>query len=467
MMKLPVTNESQLTGGGVAEPIDLHETRPRLIRKIRLILTMVGVLTMLLGLMAQEHKATLLLGGLSLLLVGWLWEWILALYRTAGIILLTTILLFLGLELAATAILATITIPSVRGFVAQITDRPNDLVAHYLTLPYYTDQDWAPQYWQELKRALKKTYHPYVIWRSPSYTGRNLSVDEHGIRRTPGADCVPDAYRVFVFGGSSVWGWGSPDWGTIPAYLQTGLQATLDQPVCVVNFGENAYVSTQSLIQLILQLEAGNVPDSVIFYDGVNEVLAANQSGRPIVHQNLAQLAAVFQDPRPPSVRWAHNLNSLQLLQLLTEQLGAYASTSNTYRNIDIDQLADLIAEAYLGNYKIVSSLAQTYHFDVHFFWQPHILFGDKPLTSEEQKMITGLDWVLEMDHKLKNLFTATYKRIEGAAPDYENLHYLVNAFGEVKSQIWLDTWGHVTPPGNELITQAMMKVIHIKRAAK
>lgn len=54
-----------------------------------------------------------------------------------------------------------------------------------------------------------------------------------------------------------------------------------------MNYGENAYVSTQGLIHLILLLESGDVPDMVIFYDGVNDILAASQSWMPIVHQNL------------------------------------------------------------------------------------------------------------------------------------------------------------------------------------
>lgn len=39
-----------------------------------------------------------------------------------------------------------------------------------------------------------------------------------------------------------MWGTGSPDWGTIPAFLQSGLQALKGGPVCVVNFGESGWV---------------------------------------------------------------------------------------------------------------------------------------------------------------------------------------------------------------------------------
>jgi hypothetical protein len=219
-------------------------------------------------------------------------------YRATAIMLLNTLLLLVGLELAATAVLTIAMLPTTKGLLAHITGKPNDLVAHYLALPYYAEQDWSSRYWPEHQLALKKNYHPYVIWRSPAFTGVMLNIDQDGVRKTPGSECRPsDAYKVFVFGGSAMWGWGVPDWGTIPAYLQTELQATHDEPVCVVNFGENAYVSTQSLIQLQLLLESGNVPDVIIFYDGVNEVLAASQTGQPILHQNFAEITSLFQDP--------------------------------------------------------------------------------------------------------------------------------------------------------------------------
>jgi hypothetical protein len=111
-------------------------------------------------------------------------------------------------------------------------------------------------------------------------------------------------------------GMGAPDWGTIPAYLQKHLQAISREPICIVNFAENAYVSTQNMIELILLLEAGSIPDVVIFYDGVNEVLAANQSGRAMLHQNYSDISARFEDAQHPLLKWFRQLNSITLMQL-------------------------------------------------------------------------------------------------------------------------------------------------------
>src|SRR5262249_16388989 len=143
-----------------------------------------------------------------------------------------------------------------------------------------------------------------------------------GIRLTPGAECGANSYKVFTFGGSTMWGTGSPDWGTIPAYLRAHFAASRHGPDCVVNFGESAWVSTQGLIQLMLELQSGNVPALVIFYEGANDVYAAYQSGRA-THQNLNQLAAKLeQSKRPrPFVAWIKSTSSFYLFNRLMAKL--------------------------------------------------------------------------------------------------------------------------------------------------
>ena len=83
---------------------------------------------------------------------------------------------------------------------------------------------------------------------------------------TPGADCSAKSFKVFTFGASEMWGTGSPNWGTIPAHLQKGLEKLRQGPVCVTNFAESAYVSMQGVMMLLMQLRSGNVPDVVLFY---------------------------------------------------------------------------------------------------------------------------------------------------------------------------------------------------------
>jgi lysophospholipase L1-like esterase len=165
-------------------------------------------------------------------------------------------------------------------------------------------------------------YHAFVLFRRGPLQGETINIDQEGIRFTPGADCGPHAFKVFAFGGSTMWGTGAPDWSTIPSYLQMGMNKLKNGPICVVNFGESAYVSTQSVIELMLQLQAGNIPDVTLFLDGVNDIYAAYQSGRAGLHQNFAQVADQFERRGVPKQSRLKELLELSSLYRLAESLG-------------------------------------------------------------------------------------------------------------------------------------------------
>lgn len=381
-------------------------------------------------------------------------------YNSASIMVLNTLLLLIVVELLSTGLVNLIDRPATKKLITRITGQPNDMIVYYQDHSYYAKQNWSSLYWKEFKLASKKTYSPYVIWRSTPFDGTLLNIDPSGYRHTPDAECGPDAYKVYVFGGSAIWGWGVPDSSTIPALLQSGLQSKPGDPVCVMNFGENAYVSTQGLVQLVLLLESGDVPDVVIFYDGVNDILAASQSGMPIAHQNLSEISGLFENHQPAFFSFLESSSAYQLLQMMASQIPVSAKSKTPKSQYDPVILSDQVSEVYLNNYEIVSSLADQFHFEFYFFWQPHILIGNKPLSSEEQNMITGLNWVLNLDPSLIELFQQTYKEIEAATPLHEDLYYLGNMFDSVEESIWIDTWGHVTPEGNQIIADYLIRVL-------
>src|SRR5262249_12276351 len=285
--------------------------------------------------------------------------------------------------------------------------------------PYYFDKSWAAQYWREFASSRQSRYHSYVIWRRAPFTGMTINIDEDGLRRTPGAVCRSDSYKIFAFGGSTMWGTGSPDWGTLPAYLQTAFENLDKRPICVVNFGESAFVSTQSVITLEARLQLGDVPDLAIFYDGVNDIFAAYQSGRTTVHENFESISHKFETDRvePPSLftqlfksSGLHRV-STALANALTG--GAPSPKLMTYETLGVDRgmLTEAILRTYLGNYTIVDALSQKYGFTYVFFWPPHILAGKKILTPDEEALKRNLE------PALARLYQSVYQTIEPLAP--------------------------------------------------
>ena len=379
-------------------------------------------------------------------------------YRAVAILGLNALFLFVGLEVAAR------TAAEVR---ARLTVAPEQLVGEggpRESVSYYSSQDWAQQFWHEFRLARTQQYYPYIGWRRAPFSGKTINIDQRGIRQTPRADCGADSYKVFAFGGSTIWGTGAPDWGTIPAYLQAALARQRDTPVCVTNFGETGYVSTQSVVMLLTQLQSGEVPDVAVFYDGPNDVYAAYQSGRAGVHENFAEVAAQFEGRSgPPASRfaWLRRTHSYSLMDSLVAKLTTSRSAplvkviNYETMGINASALTDSIVRDYLANYRIVESLAREYRFAAFMFVQPIVSMGNKPLTGEEQEIKVRY----EEDEALSRLDTLFYQTIERESPKYQHMHLLTHIFDGYHSSLWIDD-SHVTPVGNELIAERMSELI-------
>jgi hypothetical protein len=394
----------------------------------------------------------LLMAGLMLLLIGVLGKRFVNLYRGVAIIILNTLLLLAFLELGAI-------------IVGKILFRTRQ--THIASLPYYAGQNWAEVYWREAKQAQGVRYEPYVIWKHFPFAGKTVNYNQEGIRQTPGAHCSSDAYTVFTFGGSTMLGWGAPDWGTIAAYVQTELQDRMDKPVCVVNLAEDGYVSTQSLVVLMLQLQSGNTPDMVIFYDGINEVIAAYEAKKPSVHVTLTKIAGRFEQKERPLVTWGKGTRIYTFIQRWAGDLRQWgqrnSSDDSSQRGMENDavELAAAVAETYFGNYKIVHALAEEYNFGYHFFLQPHLAVEGKPLTTDEQKMKS------EIDPMLAVFAEAVYENIALRSRDYEYFRDLTDVFEKEASQIYIDDVGHITPEGNHLVAQEISRKIESRFAER
>ena len=373
--------------------------------------------------------------------------------------MLNTLIVYACFELAAIGVFK----------IASVISKPTtELVGEGLPrekVSYYASQEWAQQYWYESRLSRTRRYYPYVEWRRAPFTGQTIEVDQNGVRVTPGADCRATSFKVFAFGASEMWGTGSPNWDSIPANVQKGLEQRRQEPVCVMNFAETAYVLMQDVIMLLMQLRSGNVPDVVLFYALGSDIYAAYQSGRAGVPHNLAQLAARFETrPEPPTVvDWLRSTYAYALIDRLMGKLTVANPPQRkliTYESmgIDVTQLSDLIVQEYLGYYKIVSALAQEYGFKYFFFLPPRIAVGNKPLTPEEQEMKHNI----EAQVALYKLLVAVYHALERESAKYQNLYSLVHIFDQYASLMWIDP-AHTTPVGNQVVAKSMLDIIQAR----
>src|SRR5262245_52269487 len=114
-------------------------------------------------------------------------------YKTLAILALNGVVIFVALDLGSRALFG------LRHSSTSADEAPDPRAKS----SYYLDKPWAAQYWREFALSRRSRYHSYVVWRRAPFAGTTINIDEDGLRRTPGARCRSDSYKVFTFGSST------------------------------------------------------------------------------------------------------------------------------------------------------------------------------------------------------------------------------------------------------------------------
>ena len=363
-------------------------------------------------------------------------------YSTAATLLINSLICFALVELAA------------RVFTA----RPDHQDVR-TQLPYYEDQAWSEEYWQEFS-SIKRSYRPHTIWRRSEFNGRYINVNENGLRATPQSDCTSAKKTVFMFGGSAMWGEGAPDTKTIPSYLLQEIERKFDDSFCVINFAESAWTSTQSIIALIAEIQKENVPDLVIFYDGVNDANVVLTSGKRFTHANLSEFATRLEGTTVPL--HTQLMRSSQVSRLLYRYVQGKKLDSGQPALVfdkDAATLNEYIATTYVQNHQIVDALAEQYDFDYAFFWQPVIGYGKKVLTPDEDAMLNDANAIrVKLNDQTYDRMQFIHSAYDAIAPVLEPLEHVYNLshlFDDQKKSMYID-FVHVTPEANQMVAAEM-----------
>src|SRR5215469_13370872 len=264
------------------------------------------------------------------------------------------------------------------------------------TADAYAGAGWSAGYFGEFRRAVRVDWKPYVEWWQRPYRGAFVTLDERGLRPTPGEDARDsEAIRILCFGGSTMMGMGARDDRTIPAVLAGRLTAR-GHRVSVTNYGQLGHNSTQELITLQQLLKTGQRIDIALFYDGINEMACAEQTGHAdglfnearrraefnLLHADRRRdlLAAALIGAAPRTIRRLRQLTGLPLR-------GPLRSEQTDLSEVDLAELAREVIAVYSANVRLARVLAREYGFQVLFFWQP-VITTKRRKTPDEQRWL-------------------------------------------------------------------------------
>jgi hypothetical protein len=215
---------------------------------------------------------------------------------------------------------------------------------------------------QEFSKVRSLVFEPYTLFRVRPMAGRAVNVSNVGYRSTGTPQDWPldrGALNIFVFGGSTAFGYGVMDAETIPAQLNEHLAALLpERRTSVYNFATPNFACVQERIRLEQLMVDGHVPSVAIFIDGFAEFIAPYYA--PQMFQRFVDATDSAESLRDRFWRSARKLRSPLICRV--SKIGASRPAVP-----DPGQ----VLEHYFRNMRLVASACGAFAVKPLFVWQP------------------------------------------------------------------------------------------------
>jgi len=249
-----------------------------------------------------------------------------------------------------------------------------------------------------------------------------------------------NTYRIFLVGGSTVFGSGATgDKNTIPGFLQQKFNDEADYSVQVINSGHNG-MSSWGEKRLILEKLMDYEPDLVIIYDGWNDLNSSvdiAENGPNLFLEQIADIIRGMQFYKTPSA-----------LTLFLHSM----SETNGEKEPNLDD-ARKKAAIWSNRISEVCQIGNKNNFDVILFLQPFVDAKKKKLTENEFSLFK----------KTSESQSLEYVEFEKLIPELKNectdAINLTNVFENVSKPIYFDN-AHVVDEGNRIIAEEIFSKI-------
>jgi len=279
-------------------------------------------------------------------------------YISAAVIVFNTLLLFMFLNLVLYAIMHL-----------RYGTSPGPLKLYgakiFRAYPGWRAEDVNDLLKESWRRVLPFEYQPFTQFKERPFRGKFLNIDPAGFRLSKNQapwPPRPEAINVFMFGGSTTFGYGLPDEETISSYFGDCAVSSSSGHMAVYNFGRGYYFSSQELALFQRLLQAGFVPQVAIFVDGLNDFHFVGDD--PQYTTQLRRFMA-------GELRYSA-LDSVPMVQA-AQWLGKRWSRQNLAGATDYADRALLqgMIDRWLANKKMIEAIAARYGVRTIFVVQP------------------------------------------------------------------------------------------------
>ena len=358
---------------------------------------------------------------------------------------------------------------SVRIFTAVIGPRDPRL-----SFASFKGKEWAVDLLKESEDMVYYTFFdPYTMWSVKNHKGKYVNSDAEGRRLTwnPPMSSSGKVVNVYTFGGSTMFGAGSRDDYTIASDLSKSMNLK-SAKYYISNYGQPAYRFNQEVLKLILLIKDGKKPDWAIFYDGVNDVTISYEAGQAY---SIGEENAIRNKLQGSNLDYftmgARGIlgNICESCKITFHFIKDFRSNisgkavwprpvvGQSYSEEKRESLANDISRDYQTTLDLLDKLSKAYGFKYVVFWQPSLLDG-KGFIGDE-KALEKIDFAMQ-DSNLLDL----YRRVHGKISQIKNPNFfdISQVLDKRQNQIYYDKV-HVSEEGNEIISQAIFKILNEK----
>ncbi len=336
--------------------------------------------------------------------------------------------------------------------------------------PPLKDKPWAKDVHSEYVN-MTTHFTPYVGFQLDEHHGPYINIDANGERTTWNPSVGPGERRkkIYVFGASTILGFGARDDYTISSQLSKLLHRN-GYHFEVRNFGMSGTTFTTEIFKLVALLRAGHRPDYVIFYDGANDVVAG-YSGNP---RELGKYKTIFHQDMPNYTKLLFRvgltgiirenfltLRALSVVKAKWKDLTTRRQEKNLSGDIldqqgtEVGRISKDIIDYYLESKDLLDHLSAVYGFQLLCFWQPNA-FLVKNISPDDQK--TAAPWAKDLFHVRLHHQTSDALK----AMPISNFVNISDVFDNLKKPVFLD-WCHIAEEGNAIVANEIFKIMKEK----
>lgn len=297
-------------------------------------------------------------------------------------------------------------------------------------------------------RAVGEGYAPFVQFKELPFHGKFVNVDPRGFRLIDGKDRWPidkNHFNIFVLGGSTAFGYGVADNQTIAGWLGKILRDAGNEDTVVYNFGRCSYTSVQEGVLLQRLIFLGNIPDLVIFIDGLNDF--AHYDGLP----GFTSVLTKFMDEGDKPV-WRKILLELPVTKFF---LKSFKSDSQQKKTAP-EKVIPAVISRYKTNKDIIEAISKKFQIMTLFVWQPVPVYR----YDQRNNLFNRFDYDGFMPY-LKLGYESIVKNYE-AGELGNNFIWLADMQENLKQPLYVDAV-HYGAEMNEMIAQQISNALSQK----